>query len=226
MATVRESVESLGEEGGGAWPAFADLLAASTLIFLVFFATIAIPALRRAKALEDQVIAQARIVNGVQKWIRDSGHEQVLRASRVGSYVLVEITGNATFPQDQYELSRLAEQGKQILRDFGAYLSQAVLDTVDQIQVVGHASSEGSPVLNWRLSSNRAATVALFLIDTVGIDPCKVSALGRSYYYPKDPARAVPGEAADRRIELEIHPTVKGDVEQETRRNACRPGRR
>lgn len=33
------------EEGDGPWPAFADLLAATTLLFLILFAALAVPAM-------------------------------------------------------------------------------------------------------------------------------------------------------------------------------------
>ncbi|HEX5871242.1 MAG TPA: hypothetical protein VFY65_12535, partial [Longimicrobium sp.] len=75
----------------------------------------------------------------------------------------------------------------------------------------------------------RAATVSLFLIDSVGISACQVSALGRSRYYPVDPEAARQGGAVnegDRRIELEIRPVVVGDTVQKRRRSNCVDKRR
>jgi outer membrane protein OmpA-like peptidoglycan-associated protein len=94
---------------------------------------------------------------------------------------------------------------------------------IDQVQVVGHTSREGADELNWRLSSSRAATVALFLIDSVGFNPCQVTALGRSRHYPVDPEQAQTGviDVRDRRIELEIRPVLPQDPDQQRRRDGC-----
>jgi chemotaxis protein MotB len=118
----------------------------------------------------------------------------------------------------------LQAEGKQILRGIGELLQGGeVLDSIDQIQVVGHTSVEGSDERNWMLSASRAATVALFLIDSVGIPPCRVSALGRSRYYPVNPESASQGDINefDRRIELEIRPIVPSDTVQRQRRSSC-----
>jgi outer membrane protein OmpA-like peptidoglycan-associated protein len=210
---------------GGPWPAFADLLGATTLLFLILFAAVAVPAIRRAGAAD----ARDNTLKRLEEKIRadaDTGSVQVLR---VGDYLLVRIQGDATFGRNLLELADLKLEGREILRGIGASLGRdSVLGLIDQVQVVGHSSSEGGEERNWILSASRAATVSLFLIDSVGIPPCKVSALGRSRYYPVDPvaARAAPTvNDRDRRIELEIRPIVVGDTVQEGRRESCVPGR-
>jgi outer membrane protein OmpA-like peptidoglycan-associated protein len=215
---------SLGE-GGGPWPAFADLLGATTLLFLILFAAVAVPAMQRAGAAD----ARENTLRKVEEQILRAGGRQGVRVLRVGDYLLVRIQGDATFPLNRYELGQLKPEGKRILRDFGGFLGQAeVLPLIDQVQVVGHTSSEGSEERNWVLSSSRAATVSLFLIDSVGIPACQVSALGRSRYYPVDPAAAKAGgrvDTRDRRIELEIRPVIPGDAVQAERRESCVGGR-
>ena len=154
-----------------------------------------------------------------------AAEEQGVQVSRAGDYVLVRIPGAATFPRDRYELSDLRVEGRTILSRLGAYLhANQLLDHIDQIQVVGHTSHEGSDERNWVLSASRAATVSLYLIDNVGIPACKVSALGRSRYYPADAGAArmrTEVDSADRRIELEIRPVLPSDTTQTLRREAC-----
>jgi outer membrane protein OmpA-like peptidoglycan-associated protein len=209
------------EAGGGPWPAFADLLGATTLLFLILFAAVAVPAIRRAGAAD----ARENTLKTLQQQLElraDSSYVDVLR---VGDYLLVRIEGDATFPLNRFELVQLKPEGKQILRDLGTSLrSDTLLSLIDQVQVVGHTSSEGSEERNWILSASRAATVSLFLIDSVHISPCQVSALGRSRYYPVDPKAAQDTRRifeGDRRIELEIRPVVLGDTVQEGRRKNC-----
>lgn len=212
---------SLEEEGDNPWPAFADLLAATTLLFLILFAALAVPAMQRA----GQADALASTLVRIDSVLSHASQEQGVEVSRVGDYVLVRIPGEATFPLNRYELSQLKPGGRAILTRLGQFLhANKLLDDIDQIQVVGHTSHEGSEERNWVLSASRAATVSLFLIENVGIPACKVSALGRSRYYPAD-ARVAQGQRQvdprDRRIELEIRPKLLGDSAQHRRTSAC-----
>ena len=213
-------------EGSGPWPAFADLLAATSLIFLILFAAIAVPAMGKANAAE----RRRSTLNRVQALLQQKVHDPRVTVQRVGDYLLVRILEDATFPQREYELRYLKPVGKQILRDFGATLVSAGLDTlIDQVQVVGPASAEGTEERNWLVSSARAATVSMFLIDSVHVPPCQISALGRSHFYPVDTARAraalrandPTGNPADRRIELEVRPRIPSDRDQQHRREQC-----
>lgn len=211
----------LEEEGEGPWPAFADLLAATTLLFLILFAALAVPAMQRAgesEALESTLVR-------IDTVLSRAAEEQGVQVTRVGDYVLVRIPGNATFPLDRHELSALKAEGRAILTRLGQYLEiNELLDDIDQIQVVGHTSHEGTEERNWVLSASRAATVSLYLIENVGIPACKVSALGRSRYYPADPVAArgrSEVDPADRRIELEIRPVLPSDTTQTLRRGSC-----
>lgn len=209
------------EEADGPWPAFADLLAATTLLFLILFAVLAVPAMQQAgeyAALESTLVRIDTVLSRAER-------EQGVQVTRVGDYVLVRIPGEATFPKNRYELPDLKPGGRRILTGLGEYLRREnLLDAIDQIQVVGHTSHEGSDERNWVLSASRAATVSLYLIESVNIPACKVSALGRSRYYPADPGAArarVAVDSADRRIELEIRPVLPGDTSQSLRRRAC-----
>jgi outer membrane protein OmpA-like peptidoglycan-associated protein len=212
---------SYEDEGSGPWPAFADLLGATTLLFLILFAAVAVPALKRAGEAD----ARENTLKKIEQKVAEAGKRRNVDVLRVGDYLLVRIEGEATFGRNRFELGQLKPEGKQILREFGAFLRRdSVLNLIDQIQVVGHTSSEGSEERNWILSSSRAASVSLFLIDSVGIGPCQVSALGRSRYYPVNPEAARKSNRVnenDRRIELEIRPILPTDTVQAERRSNC-----
>ncbi|HST58938.1 MAG TPA: OmpA family protein [Longimicrobium sp.] len=210
---------------GGPWPAFADLLGATTLLFLILFAAVAVPALRSAGAEN----ARANTLKTLENKVRINAKRGSVEVLRVGDYLLVRIKGDATFGKDRSELAALKQEGREILRTIGAsLLRDSVLQFIDQVQVVGHTSIEGTDERNWILSASRAATISQFLIDSVGIPACQVSALGRSRYYPVDPEAARKSRSVkeeDRRIELEIRPIVLNDTVQEARRKSCVPAR-
>jgi outer membrane protein OmpA-like peptidoglycan-associated protein len=209
------------EEVASPWPAFADLLAATTLLFLILFAALAVPALQRAGEADALESTLARLDTVLSTVAPGRG----VTVQRVGDYVLVRIPGEATFPKDSFQLVALQPRGKRILREFGELLRQdSIVGMIDQVQVVGHTSREGGDEHNWVLSASRAATVSLFLIDSARVPACRISALGRSRYYPVDTAAARRSEAidpADRRIELEIRPALPRDSVQRLRREAC-----
>jgi flagellar motor protein MotB len=201
------------------WPAFADLLAATSLLFLILFAATAIPAIQANRARRSTL---ARIETA----LTGTAARQKVSVSRPGDYLLLRITGEATFPARRSELRDLNAEGRTILRDFGTFLrsDSGLIASIDQIQVVGHTSVEGADSTNWRLSASRAASVAQFLIDSVKIPACQVTALGRSRYYPANPDRArasAEPDPADRRIEIEIRPRIPGDKEQQRQRDRC-----
>jgi len=204
----------------GPWPAFADLLSATTLLFLILFAAIAVPALGENERIRDELDALRTFKSQVKHKLEALGGGVTIE--EVGDYLVVQIPDSAVFPRNRYELSQLQPLGRSILEEFGERIREdtTLLERIDQIHVVGHTSVEGPDSTNWRLSSARAATVALFLIDSAGIHPCRISALGRSRYYPVDPgdAQSVSSpDPADRRIELEVRPGVMGRP-SETRR--------
>jgi outer membrane protein OmpA-like peptidoglycan-associated protein len=194
------------------------------MLFLVLFAVIAVPALLRSKQ-SDQARSTLREI-----------HERLSKGGfqvrDLGDYELVTIGADATFPYDRFFVTDLKSGGRRILRQLAESLKAgALLDSIDQVQVVGHTSAEGGDEHNWRLSSQRAATVALFLIDSTGLPACKITALGRGRLYPLDPflaRRVTAPNPVDRRIELEIRPVVLANAEQEMRRQSCvaKPGQR
>lgn len=208
---------SPGDEPENPWPALSDLLAATTLIFLVLFAVIAVPALQ-ARSRVAQISNTLDVVENSIK--RDS-----FEVRRVGDYLLVTIKGDAVFPKDDFDLKALKPEGLVQLRRLASTLQRDdVAAKIDQIQIVGHTSREGDDEHNLRLSSQRAATVALFLVREASLSACEVTALGRGPFFPLDPVRArgnpMPNPL-DRRIEIEIRPLVKSDSAQAVRRLGC-----
>lgn len=216
------SEDDLGVHDTSPWPAFADLLAATTLLFLILFAVVALPALvrNRSAVMKESTLRALRIALAP-----DSNAAHRFSVDTIGDYLLVRIPEKATFPRDSSSISSFQPAGRAILEEVAGRIKQRGLDSaIDQIQVVGHTSSEGDDAHNWQLSSSRATSVALILINDFGLSACRVTALGRGRFYPVDPVQARQSSAAnpaDRRIELEIRPVVKGDKVQQEQRARC-----
>jgi len=212
-----ESIDAAGE-GGSTWPALSDLLAATTLIFCVLFAVTIVPAIRDRGKLQ-------ALQNSLDSLQVDLARERGFEVRRVGDYLRITIGGDVVFPQNRFALADMNPAGRDKLDSLARMLARRqTLDRIDQIQVVGHTSSEGSDEKNWRLSSARAGTIALFLVEQGGLPVCKITALGRGRYFPLDPKRAARDstpDPQDRRIEIEIRPIVLGDSTQQKRRAEC-----
>src|ERR1700755_1157388 len=127
------------DEGSGPWPAVADLLAATSLLFLILFAATTVPAIGRNRARESTLIRIDSVLKRTESRHRVS-------VSRPGDYFLLRIEGDATFPRRRSELADLQPEGRTILRSFGRFLRSepGLVAAIDQIQVVGHTSSEGA----------------------------------------------------------------------------------
>jgi len=115
--------------------------------------------------------------------------------------VTVHLESEILFPSCEAELSK---RGKEVLARVGDVL-KPLADK--QILVGGH--TDDNPIhtarfpSNWELSTTRAVNVVHFLVDTVGVDPLKLTAAGYSQYHPRSTDRAL-----NRRIEILLIPTV------------------
>jgi len=219
---IGESTGDFSTVEPGPWPAFADLLAATSLLFLILFTSVALPAMRQSSKTK----ARETTLNALDSaFARDTSRAQY-KLKKPGNYLVISIPENVTFQQNKYAIEDMQPQGRQILSGIAKRVREnGLTGKIDQIEVVGHTSSEGDNARNWTLSAQRAVTVALFLIEHDSLSPCQISALGRGRYYPVDPQRAKSEKAVhpeDRRIELEITPLVK-DSTQALRRAGCVP---
>jgi flagellar motor protein MotB len=215
--TQWESPEPSGhEEHGGPWPALADLFVAATMILLLFFVVIvagfvqSVSGGNRVRELYRQLDSLAR-------------KERTFSVKQVDQDVLIVFEEQVTFRQGEYSLDSLKESAKGTLREISKKVTEdtAFRNLVKEIEVVGHADPKRYTrfgLTNWGLSAARAATVAQFLVDTVGVNPCMIISSGRGEYYPRDPGADTSAQSGpardfaysrDRRIEILLHPSAK-----------------
>lgn len=211
----------IGDSEAGTWPAFADLLAACTMLFLVLFTVVAVPALHGYA----EGIKIKNTLGTIERALREKQAGAGYEIQSFGDHVLVRIRGDATFTVGKAGLQDLRPEGRATLRTVSEVLTQdSLMKVIDQVQIVGHTSLEGTDTRNWKLSSERATTIALFFIDSLRVGACQITALGRGRFYPTNKPLADTSRvpiAADRRIELEIRPVIEDDKAQAQRREQC-----
>ncbi len=109
--------------------------------------------------------------------------------------------------------ANLSTEGKTLLKKLTGLLQD---EQYPYIQIHGHTDdrrlkSNALYATNWELSVARAATVARFLHETVGLKPERISATGFGEYRPIAPNETDEGRRQNRRIEIileTVQPTV------------------
>lgn len=71
-----------------------------------------------------------------------------------------------------------------------------------KVQIDGHADSTGSEAYNQKLSEKRAKAVMNYLVNTVGIDPSRLTAVGYGEMKPAYPNDTKANRAKNRRVEF------------------------
>jgi len=113
----------------------------------------------------------------------------------------------------EFARATITAEGRMILKRVGDVLKK-VQDR--KIRVVGH--SDNIPILpehqykfpsNWELSSARAAAVVREFQKDIGLDPCNLEAVGRSFYEPVASNETAEGRAQNRRVEIIIAPNIE-----------------
>ncbi|HEY1899837.1 MAG TPA: OmpA family protein [Steroidobacteraceae bacterium] len=126
---------------------------------------------------------------------------------RKGSTIEVEIRTDILFPSGSATLSPTAVG---VIRK----LSQTLASLPNPVRVEGHTDSQPIETAafpsNWELSSARAASV-VHLIANSGIDPARLSVIGRAQYSPAQSNATVAGRNANRRVLISILPPGNPD---------------
>jgi OOP family OmpA-OmpF porin len=104
-------------------------------------------------------------------------------------------TNKATFRKEaQPELEKISSRVRNV-------------SSVEAVQITGYTDNTGAPEYNQKLSEARAATVKDFLVKN-GIDPSKITIVGRGMNDPIADNATKEGRAKNRRVEV----MVKGEV--------------
>lgn len=116
-------------------------------------------------------------------------------------FLLVRLHDEILFEPGSAEI---LENGKNILKT----LVEPLVPLNNEILVQGHTDTVpiNTPLFpsNWELSTKRATNVVLYLIDSLNIDPSRLTATGNGEYKPIADNSTAEGRRKNRRIELMI----------------------
>jgi outer membrane protein OmpA-like peptidoglycan-associated protein len=116
--------------------------------------------------------------------------------------VVITLSGSLLFPNGKEEMSPIARQS---LDQVAHALAEQPADTT--FQVSGHTDNSGSDKQNQQLATQRAKAVADYLASS-GINPARISVVGRGESQPIATNDTSEGRASNRRVEiLVVRPT-------------------
>ena len=104
------------------------------------------------------------------------------------------------------------ERGKDALKKIAEVLSK---QSDINIAIEGHTDSipyanSNSPInSNWDLSVMRASSVTKLMVDNYGVNPARVTPIGRSRYSPVESNSTPEGRSKNRRIDVILEPDMK-----------------
>jgi chemotaxis protein MotB len=155
---------------------------------------------KRAEALRHEREVMTKLARDLSDTLAPLVKEGKVRVTQNSLGVSVEINASVLFDPGE---ARLARDSEQALRALGALLK----DDTHAIQVEGHTddtkiSTELFPS-NWELSAVRASSVVRLFIDS-GVDPFRLTAVGRAANLPVALNDTPQGKARNRRVAVTI----------------------
>ena len=193
------------------WPVFGDIALAMLLLFLLLL-IVQVVDYSKLEALETIRNHKARVA----RMLSDSFGEKVSILDKDAVRQRVTFSSDILFRTCGADSIDMKEGAVPLVRKVGNLLG-TVSFYFDSIEVEGHTderkplNNEGCPYeTNWQLSSARATTVVQ-LLEQGGIEPVKLSSVGRSEFHPAasiaDSLRADPDHVREvyrqnRRIEM------------------------
>lgn len=123
--------------------------------------------------------------------------------------VYVALSDKLLFKTGSYTVE---ERGKEALKKIAEVLNKqmdinvAIEGHTDSIPYV---SSSGPINSNWDLSVMRASSVTKLMVDNYGVNPARVTPIGRSRYFPVESNTTPEGRSKNRRIDVILEPDMK-----------------
>ncbi len=187
-------------------PAGAPLAADSHAIF-ADTATVTRQQAEEIARSQAESLALDKVANGISTAMSDLIRSNLVIVRRNGTTIEVEIRTDILFPSGSATLSPTAVE---VIRK----LAQSLAALPNPVRVEGHTDSQPIDTAafpsNWELSSARAASV-VHLIANSGIDPARLSVIGRAQYSPAQSNATVAGRNANRRVLIAILPPGNPD---------------
>lgn len=137
-----------------------------------------------------------------QSYVEQNHQENVVSIDKNQNVVYIRFNSSAFFLPNQYTLR---QDSYPVLEFVGKGL-KGCEGIVRMVNITGHTADAPAPgnVSDWRLSGDRAATVAIYLEEEVGFDPKKMKIEGYGKQYPIADNSTEEGRTQNRRVELVV----------------------
>ncbi|MFN8310042.1 MAG: OmpA family protein [Chitinophagales bacterium] len=166
---------------------------------------------KRVKELESLIARKDEAVAALKKKISDALKgftSDELKVTEQNGKVYVSLSDKLLFKTGSFTVD---EKGKSAIRKVAEVLNkQADIGVV----VEGHtdnkqyANPKGEIKNNWDLSVMRASTVAEIMVNEGKLDPKRITASGRSEFFPLGENETAEGRSKNRRIEIVLSPDL------------------
>ncbi len=132
-------------------------------------------------------------------------NDDIMVEKRKDGRLYISLSQNLLFAKGS---NKLDSKGKSALINVAK-----ALKTEPSIHIIveGHTDTDGSPKLNWELSTKRALAVTDVLIKN-GLMPQQITAAGRGQYQPLVPNDTESNKSKNRRTEIILEPNVNDIV--------------
>lgn len=154
-------------------------------------------------SLPEDALTMDTLYEVMSSYVTENGMQSSMTVSRRGELVHIQFNSSVLFEPDRYSML----QGSKPLLTFVGEVLGLYDEKIRAINVGGHTARTGrasSDVSDWRLSGERAATVAIFLEDECGIDRAKMVVIGYGDNYPIADNSTEAGRSQNRRVEIVI----------------------
>ena len=164
------------------WPSFTDLMLSVVLIMIVilflYISYLSIESVSLSTVKQNQSEVLSAIASAYKTDAQTISSTPNITKYSIANDILVQnepALQRISFQENVLFVSgdsKLRFEGKKVLDVVGGVLSDK-LASIREIQIQGHADTDGDSKNNLRLASERAMNVYRYLQDQVGIDPAK-----------------------------------------------------
>lgn len=146
----------------------------------------------------------------IEAYIEANNLQDQVRVSEGQGSVYIRFNSDVFFSPDKYNLqTEIDENGNRVvpILDFLGRCFNQIQDQLMMVNVYGHTAevkTAGYPVSALMLSSERAASVAIYLQDNCEIDPKILTPIGQGNTFPIASNDTVEGRAKNRRVDIAV----------------------
>jgi chemotaxis protein MotB len=135
--------------------------------------------------------------------IQESDMQDSISIEKQDGVIFIRFSSHMLFEPDRFNM---LQESKPLMEFIGSAL-KLYEDKIKTINICGHTARTGrinSDVSDWRLSGERAATVAMFFEDYARFDKNKMITFGYGDNYPIADNSTEPGRRLNRRVEIVV----------------------